>query len=77
MKKVICKVTYDTDASKEVKKVTVGAFCEQVGFEEVLYQTEEGKYFLYVNGGTSSKYPKEDLKRLSKEKAENWLKEHA
>ena len=52
-------------------------FGEPEGYEEVLYQTEEGKYFLYVNGGTSSKYPKEDLKRLSKEKAENWLKEHA
>ena len=37
MKKVICKVTYDTDASKEVKKVTVGAFGEPEGYEAVSY----------------------------------------
>ena len=42
------------------------------GYEESLYKTEDGKYFLYVNGGAESIYPKEDIKRLSAAKAEEW-----
>lgn len=76
MQKKICKVVYDTEISTVVKKVTFGNFGDADGYEETLYQTPNGLYFVYVNGGPESIYAKEDIMRLSKEKAEAWLKEH-
>ena len=77
MKKIICKREYDTDASTLVKKKYVeGELGDAAGFEESLYQTEKGLYFLYVNGGSESPYTKEDIKSLSKAKAEQWLENH-
>ena len=73
MKKVLCKVEYDTEKAEIVKKVTSGFYGDPAGYEEVLYKTEGGKYFLYVNGGEQSPYTKEDIKRLSAEKAQEWL----
>ena len=72
MKKIICKKEYDTDASTVVKKVTAGEFGDPAGYEETLYVTESGNYFLYVNGGEESKYAKEDIKRMSAAKAKEW-----
>ena len=76
MKKTICKKLYDTDTSEVVKKVTSGAFGDAEGYEETLYRTEDGAYFLYTNGGADSKYPKEDIKRMSKATAEKWVAEN-
>ena len=73
MKKTICKAIYDTDSSKVVEKRTSGAFGDPKGYEETLYVTEGGKYFLYTNGGEESKYTKEDIKRMSKDAADKWL----
>ena len=73
MKKIICKVEYDTAVAELVKKVTFGEYGDPAGYEETLYKTPDGKFFLYVNGGEASKYTKEDIKRLSKAKAEEWL----
>ena len=73
MKKTICKVEYDTTTAALVKKVTYGNWGDPDGYEETLYVTENGKYFLYVNGGESSKHAKEDIKRMSKASAEEWL----
>ncbi len=75
MKKIICKVEYNTENSKEIAKYTEGNFGEACGFEERLYETENGKYFLYVNGGEESPYKKEDIKRLSPAKADEWKKQ--
>lgn len=77
MKKTICKVEYDTEKSTLVLKKTVGNFGDADGYEESLYQTENGKYFLYTNGGEASPYAKEDIKRLSADKAKSWLSEHS
>ncbi len=73
MKKIICKVEYDTTTSELVKKNTCGEYGDPAGYEETLYKTADGKYFLYVNGGAESKYAKEDIKRMSAAKAEEWL----
>ena len=75
MKKVICKVEYDTAVSELVAKYTCGEFGSTEGFEESIYMTPNGKYFLYVNGGEDSAYPEENIKRISAEKAEAWRKE--
>ena len=72
MKKIICKKEYDTATATEIKKVTFGNFGDADGYEEVLYQTPEGLYFVYVNGGEESIHPTEDIKRLSAQKAEEW-----
>lgn len=74
MKKIICKVEYDTEASTVVEKRTFGSFGDSDGYEETLYVTDGGKYFLYTNGGVDSVYPEENIKRLSAAKAEEWLK---
>mgnify|MGYP003505762820 CR=1 FL=1 len=76
MKKVICKVEYDTENAELVAKFTSGAFGDADGYEESLYKTEGGKFFLYVNGGEESPYKKEDIKRLSPAKADEWLNAH-
>lgn len=73
MKKIICKVEYDTENAEIVKKNTFGNFGDTDGYEETLYKKENGTFFLYVNGGADSKYPKEDIKRISKDKANAWL----
>ena len=77
MKKIICKKEYDTEVSTLVKKVTFGEFGDSDGYEESLYETPEGLYFLYVNGGENSIHAKEDISRMSKAKADEWLKVNA
>ncbi|MBE6577300.1 MAG: hypothetical protein E7653_04105 [Ruminococcaceae bacterium] len=77
MKKIICKVEYDTAASELVFKKTFGNFGDTDGYEETLYKTEGGKFFLYTNGGADSKYTKEDIKRISAAKADEWLAQNA
>ena len=76
MKKIICKREYDTENATLVKKVTFGNFGDAEGYEESLYQTEKGLYFLYVNGGEASPYKAENIKAVSKAKAEEWLAAH-
>lgn len=77
MQKIICKKVYDTETSTLVKKVTCGYFGCPEGYEETLYQTESGNYFLYTNGGEQSKYTKENITRMSAEKAKEWLAANA
>ena len=74
MKKIICKVEYDTENAELVKKYTSGNFGDADGFEESLYKKADGKFFLYTNGGADSKYKEESIKRMSAEKANEWLK---
>ncbi len=73
MKKTICKVEYNTETSEIIMKRTNGQFGDPKGFEETLYKTADGKYFLYVNGGAESPYSEENIKRMSAAKAEEWL----
>ncbi|MBQ8536668.1 MAG: hypothetical protein IJ461_04610 [Clostridia bacterium] len=75
MKKIICKVEYDTEASQLIEKRTSGEYGDPTGYEESLYKTEGGKFFLYTFGGSESKYAEEAIKRLSPAKAQEWLTE--
>ncbi len=76
MKKVICKVEYDTDTAELILKHTSGNPGDSDGYEESLYKTPEGKYFLYVNGGESSIHPTENITRMSEKTAKSWIDEH-
>ncbi len=76
MLKTIANVSYDTEASELLGKKTSGSIGDPAGYEECLFKTADGKFFLYVNGGEESPYKKEDIKRMSKAKAEEWLQEN-
>lgn len=76
MKKIICKVEYNTENAELVKKYTNGNFGDANGYEESLYKTAEGKYFIYVNGGAESIYPEENIKRIAQTKVDEWLAQH-
>ena len=76
MKNIICKREYDTETATLVKKNSVGYFGDPAGYEEPLFQTPEGLYFLYVCGGPESPYAEEDIQRLAKTKVKAWIDEH-
>ena len=60
MKKVICKVEYDTEASELIQKKVFGVFGDPKGYEESLYKTQA--------------YPEETIKRLAADKVKAWQK---
>ena len=76
MKKIICKREYDTETAEFIKKYTYSYFGDPAGFEEVLFRTPEGLFFLYVCGGENSCYPVADIQRLAKAKVKTWLETH-
>ena len=86
MKKIICKKEYDTETATLVKKYTCGSFncfptnfdpaIQKSRYEENLYQTPGGLYFLHVMGGETSPYPTEDILRLAKTKVNDWMENH-
>lgn len=76
MKKIICKIEYDTETAELISKKTVGNFGDPTGYEETLYKTEGGKFFLYMNGGEESPYATESIKRMSAANADKWLEEN-
>lgn len=73
MQRTICNRLYDTETSEFLKKVTYGYYGSEDGWEECLFKTQDGYYFLYTNGGAQSKYTKENIKRISAERAKIWL----
>ncbi len=77
MKKTICRVEYDTENATLVAKYTVGQLGDSDGYEETLYTTPDGKFFLYVNGGADSIHPTENITRMSAPKAAEWRSLHA
>ena len=76
MKKIICKKEYDTETATLIKKFTCGFYGDPAGYEEDLYQTPSGLFFLYVHGGETSPYPGEDILRLAKSKVDEWVATH-
>ena len=73
MLKVIDGVVYDTTTSTVDKKFTYGVPGDPCGYEETLYITSDGKYFVYTNGGISSKYPTENIFPIGREEVKNWM----
>ncbi len=75
MKKIICKVEYDTETAELVAKFTAGAMGDTAGYEESLYKTVDGKFFIYANGGVDSIHPEESIKRIAPAKVDEWKAE--
>jgi len=76
MKKIIRKREYDTETATLIHKNVVGYFGDPAGYEETLYQTPDGYYFLYVCGGAESPYAEEDIQMFAKTKVKAWLENH-
>lgn len=76
MVKIIDGATYDTQCSTMDKKFTYGAPGDATGYEETLYITRDGRYFIYTNGGSQSKYPREDITPISREQVIDWIMSH-
>ncbi len=76
MKKTIGKAVYDTEKATEIKRVAHSYFGDPAGYEEVLFQTEKGSYFIYGVGGADSKYPTETIKSICKAKVQAWIDEN-
>ena len=76
MQKTICKKLYDTETATLIKAYSFGNLGDSNGYEEDLYQTPEGLYFLHVGGGEASLYPNEDILRLAKTKVKDWTEKH-
>ena len=76
MKKIICKKEYDTETATLIKAYSFGQLGDPAGYEEDLYQTRAGLYFLHVDGGEASHYPTEDILRLAKTKVNEWIENH-
>lgn len=77
MIKKLGKATYDTETATLIVKKTVGSYGDPAGYEETLYQTPGGLYFVYTNGGEQSPYPTEGIKRLKAEDAQKFIAENA
>lgn len=76
MKKIICKVEYNTENAELIAKFTSGEFGNPAGYEETLYKTPDGKFFIYANGGAESVYPEESIKRIAQNKVDEWKSAH-
>ena len=76
MRKEIDGVIYDTYFATIDKKFTYGAPGDPYGYEETLYITNDGRYFVYTNGGTQSKYPVERIIPIAREDVKNWMLSH-
>ena len=66
-------IIYDTASSTVDKKFTFGKPGDPDGYEETLYITNEGKYFIYTNGGRLSKYRTENIVPIEREHVKEWL----
>lgn len=73
MRKEFDGVVYDTNLSVIDKKFTYGAPGDPSGYEETLYITSDGRYFIYTYGGLNSKYPAENIIPISREDVKSWM----
>ena len=74
MQRTICKRLYDTETATLIKAHSEGDFGDPAGYEERLYRTPEGYYFLYGKGGETSTYKAETIMQMSAARAEELQK---
>ena len=78
---------YDTDTAKYIGRFRNTPYWNDAHFfEETLYRTKTGEFFLYGHGGTQSKYayislggrrnPAQRIIPLTDEKAKEWMQQH-
>ena len=67
---------YDTSKATMDKKFTYGVPGDPYGYEETLYITLDGRYFIYTNGGRLSRYPSENISPIEREQVKDWMLSH-
>ena len=67
-------VLYDTETATLIKHTTHSYFGDPEGYEEKIYCTPSGCYFLWGKGGENSPYPTERIIRIAKSKIDAYLK---
>ena len=75
MKKVIKGRIYNTEKAKQLNFKYVGEFGDADGYEERIFLTKSGQYFIFGTGGPDSPYPQPKIKPIEKEQADEWLAE--
>lgn len=64
---------YDTTTATELGTRAFGEFGDPAGYEETLFQTKGGLYFVCGKGGEASPYAEgEDIRPLSADEATAW-----
>lgn len=69
MKSTTSKKAFDTQSSELLKKITAGSYGDPTGYEETLFLSPDGTYFVYANGGEKSVHPKESFTKITKARA--------
>ncbi|MBE6753125.1 MAG: hypothetical protein E7559_02025 [Ruminococcaceae bacterium] len=72
MKLKVGRKVYNTETATLVKTNTVSYFGDPAGYEESLYKTPKGEFFIYGVGGAESKYPEEQIILVTAEEAEQF-----
>lgn len=75
MKKTIRDKVYDTETADLITSHSVGDYGDPAGYEERLYRSPEGYFFLYGIGGEQSAYSRETIRAVSKARAEEMQKD--
>ena len=73
MQKMIRGRLYDTETAELVGKTASGCYGDPTGYEERLYRTPDGYFFLYGIGVEQSPFPTEKLVCCSRARAKSWL----
>ena len=86
MKATINQLIYNTDTADEIASDSGGGYCNDFRhWEETLYRTQKGNYFLHGTGGAMSKYAEKygnsyssgsGIVPLGETEALEWCEEH-
>ena len=69
------KHVYDTGKAEELGHRAFSYYGDPAGYEETLYKTKGGLYFLWGIGGADSPYNAgEDIRPISEKEAKAWVK---
>ena len=65
---------YDTAKAEALGNRAYSYYGDPAGYEETLYKTKGGLFFLHGIGGVESPYPEgEDIQPISQAEAEDWM----
>ena len=68
------KHVYDTEKAEQLDSRAYSYYGDPAGYEETLYKTKGGLFFLWGIGGEASPYGEgADIRPLSEKEAQEWL----
>ena len=72
----ISKTQYSLKESEKIGGYIHGEYGDPRGFEETLYQSKNGEYFIVGKGGMESRYKGENIISISNEDANQWINQY-